>query len=151
MAKVKNGDTVKVEYALILSDGRVVEETRKDKPLSFTVGADQIISGFDSAVVGMSVGEDKTVNLKAEEAYGKRDEDMVRAIPLKLVPKDRVPKKGQVLSVETQNGKISAKVVSVDDKFIVLDANHPMAGKDVSFYIKLIGIEPKKKKEKDAS
>jgi peptidylprolyl isomerase len=151
MAKVKKGDTVKVEYALILSNGKVVEETRKDKPLSFTVGANQILPGFDSAVVGMSVGEDKTVDLKAEEAYGKRKTDMVKSFPRQLVPKDRVPKEGDVLSTETPNGTISARVVSVDDKFVVLDANHPFAGEDVSFYIKLIGIESKKKKKKDAS
>jgi FKBP-type peptidyl-prolyl cis-trans isomerase 2 len=155
MTKASKGDVVKVEYSLTLSDGTLVEETHKGKPLTFTVGAGQVLPGFDAAVVGMEVGEDKSVDLKAEDAFGKRRDSLVKSIPRQLVPRGHMPSVGDVLMTETPSGKLSAREVSVDDKFVVLDANPKFAGQDVAFRIKLLEIVDtikvvRRRKKKDA-
>jgi peptidylprolyl isomerase len=143
---VKKGDRVKVEYTGILKDGTIFDKSKTGKPLEFTVGSGQIIPGFDKAVEGMKLNEEKRVTIKAEDAYGKRDESLVREFPKKSLPKNFNPKKGMVVGLRDQNGRLIPRTVKdVTEKSIIIDFNHPLAGKDLTFNIKVVDIEQSNK------
>jgi FKBP-type peptidyl-prolyl cis-trans isomerase 2 len=143
-AAAKLGDSMTVEYSLRLQDGKVVDQTRKGRPLVFTVGDGSVIAGFESAVACMSAGEEKEFTLKPEDAYGVRRVDLVKKIPRMMVPNDRAVRKGDVFGVNAPEGSLSARVVDVDERVVVLDANHPLAGAELTFKVKVLKIEPKK-------
>lgn len=146
--KIKKGDTIEVGYVLKLSDGRVIEETREDKPLRFEVGSGDVMPGFENALVGMCAGDEKEFTLRPEDAYGLHRKELVKAIPRMLVPKDKVPNEGDVLRVKVSDGvTLFARVVKVDDDVVVLDANHPLAGRELSFKVKVFSVEKKKTKK----
>ena len=139
---VKKGDKVKVEYEGKLEDGTVFDSSEKHgKPLEFEVGANQMIKGFDEAMVGMKKDEEKEIDLKPEEAYGTVNPDMVKKIPREQFPKEHEPKAGMVLLLGTpEGGQFPVKVVGVTDKEVELDLNHPLAGKKLHFKVKVVGI-----------
>ena len=139
---VKNGDKVAVEYTGTLSDGTIFDSSKNhDKPLEFTVGSGQMISGFDKAIVGMEKGEEKTFTLQPSEAYGDRNPKMMREVPRKDLPKGQEPKQGMMLMMVDPNGrKIPAKISKVGTDSVTLDLNHPLAGKALTFKIKLTQI-----------
>ena len=141
MSQAKNGDTVKVHYTGKLEDGTEFDSSISREPLEFTVGADQVIAGFDQAVVGMSLGESKTTKLSAEDAYGPHLEDRVLVADRDQFPDHIDPQLGQRLELRQSGGEVvSVTVTDVSDSNVTLDANHPLAGKDLVFEIELIEI-----------
>ncbi|WP_143960550.1 FKBP-type peptidyl-prolyl cis-trans isomerase [Litoribacter populi] len=141
MSVATKGNTVKVHYTGKLQDGTVFDSSENREPLEFTLGDGNMIKGFDSAVHGMAVGEDKSVTIPSAEAYGEKRDEMMVDIPRTQVPADINPEIGMDLSIQNQNGQpMPVKVVHVDEEKITLDANHPLAGKDLVFDIKLVEI-----------
>ena len=141
MTKAKNGDNVKVHYKGKLTTGEQFDSSEGREPLAFTVGAGQMISGFDNAVEGMEVNEKKQVVLKPEEAYGPVNEDLFHQVERSQLPADLVPQVGQVLVAGGPNGQETQVVVrEVHDQAIVIDANHPLAGQELTFDIELVAI-----------
>jgi peptidylprolyl isomerase len=149
MAQAKEGDRVKVHYTGSLDDGSVFDssECGEDEcgcghgPMEFTIGAGEVIPGFDAGVVGLSVGDAKTIHIPVEEAYGERIEEMVAEVPREDLPPDVTPEVGQQLEVTQEDGQIfQVLVTEVNDKTITIDANHPLAGQALNFDIRLIEI-----------
>jgi peptidylprolyl isomerase len=141
MAKVKNGDSVKVHYTGKLEDGTVFDTSDEKKPLQFKVGEGKLIKGFEAAVIGMEPGELKTVQIPADKAYGPHHPEMVMVIDRKEVPSTITPKVNQMLQVRQKDGtSFAVKVTKVSEETLTLDANHPLAGRDLTFDIRLSEI-----------
>lgn len=141
MSKVKKGDTVKVHYTGKLEDGTVFDSSEGREPLEFKVGDGRLIKGFDEGVVGMEENETKTINIKAEKAYGTVREDLVIDVPKAQLPEDIKPKVGMELVSQQPDGqKIVVVVKEVKPDSIVIDANHKLAGEDLTFDVKLVEI-----------
>jgi len=136
---IKNGDKIKVEYTGKLEDGTVFDSSEKhDKPLEFEVGSKQVIPGFESAVIGMKLEEEKEIKLQPEEAYGHYNEQLVKKIPKEQLPKDQEPKAGMMLMVTLPNGQqMPTKIKEVTEKEITIDLNAPLAGKVLNFKLKV--------------
>ncbi|MFN2364951.1 MAG: peptidylprolyl isomerase [Desulfurivibrionaceae bacterium] len=142
MSQAKNGDTVKINYKGSLDDGTVFDSSEGRDPLSFTLGGGQVIPGFEEAVEGMAVGENKSVNIPAEKAYGPRNEEMVIEAPRDQVPPEINPEVGLKLQMAGPNEEVVVvEVTEVTDTHIKLDANPPLAGKDLNFDIELVAID----------
>lgn len=138
MSQVKNGDTVKVHYTGTLADGTVFDSSLEREPLEFTLGEGQLIPGFEKTVLGMSAGESRTVIIPAEEAYGPYREEMVLEVPRTQLPTDMQPQVGMQLQIGEEQGEgMLVQITQVSDSNITLDANHPLAGKDLTFNIQL--------------
>jgi peptidylprolyl isomerase len=141
MANAQEGDTVHIHYTGRLDDGTVFDSSRDRDPLSFTLGSGQVIKGFDSAVSGMSVGESKTATISPEAAYGPRREELHLTYPREQFPDDMEPEVGQMLQMQTEEGQtFQVQVTEVADDSVGLDANHPLAGKELTFDIELVKI-----------
>lgn len=141
MQEAKKGDNVQVHYTGKLNDGSIFDSSTGREPLAFTVGAGQMIPGFDKAVHGMKVGDKQTVTIPFMEAYGDRREEMVIHVPIEQVPPDMKPTVGDRLAVNQPDGQqIPVTVTSVTDEHVTLDANHDLAGKDLIFDIELVQI-----------
>ncbi len=140
----QKGDTVKVDYTGTLGDGSVFDSSIGRTPLEFTVGAGQMIEGFDKAVVGMKVGETKKVTIPADQAYGQRNQAMTAVINKTELPPGMNPNVGDQLQMQTQNGPIVVTVIAVTDTTFTIDGNHALAGKDLTFEIKLVELTGKK-------
>lgn len=141
MSQAKNGDAVKINYTGKLDDGTVFDSSEGREPLAFTLGSGQVIPGFEEAVTGMAVGESKSVNIPAAKAYGPRNEEMIIEAPLDQVPEDINPEVGQTLQMGGPNGEVvMVTITEVNDTHIKLDANPPLAGKDLNFDIELVSI-----------
>jgi len=136
---LKKGDKVKVDYTGTLDDGTVFDSSSKHgKPLEFKIGEKQVIPGFEKAVMGLKKGQEKTVKLKSAEAYGDRNPKLIRKIPKEQMPKDKQIKAGMILVMTLPNGaQLPAKIAEVTDKEVTLDLNHPLAGKNLNFKLKL--------------
>ncbi len=141
MAEVSKGDKVKVHYTGMLEDETVFDSSVDREPLEFEVGAGHMIPGFDTAVLGMKPGEKKSIHIPSDEAYGPRRDDMMVTIKKEEFPENVDPKIGQQLQVKRENGHIfNVVVVDVSGADVTLDANHPLAGKDLIFDIELVEI-----------
>lgn len=141
MAQAKTNDTVKVHYTGRLSDGTVFDSSVEREPLEFTLGEGQVIPGFEEAVLGMTPGESKTITIVADEAYGPYRDDLILAVGRDQFPPDIIPEVGQQLQVRQTNGSVMlVTVAEVGEAAVKLDANHPLAGKDLIFDIQLVGI-----------
>jgi FKBP-type peptidyl-prolyl cis-trans isomerase 2 len=141
MSQAKAGDTVKVHYTGKLTDGTVFDTSTNREPLQFTLEAGQIIPGFEQAVVGMSPGESKTEKIPMDKAYGPHRDEMVLEVGREKMPPDLQPQVGQQLQVQQPNGQaVPVIVTDVTDSTIRLDANHPLAGQDLTFDIELVEI-----------
>jgi peptidylprolyl isomerase len=141
MTQAQLGNTVQVHYTGRLDDDTVFGTSTQDTPLEFTVGAGEIIPGFEQAVVGMQVGDNKTVLIPAGEAYGMPQPERVVRMPRQDMPADLQLKVGQRLQLQQPGGQvIEVSVVEVTDVHVVLDANHPLAGEDLTFEIMLVAI-----------
>jgi peptidylprolyl isomerase len=141
MTEVKSGDTVAIHYTGTLQDGTPFDSSEGRDPLSLEVGSGQIIPGLDRALTGMSVGEKKVVEVPCEEAYGPVVPEMRQAVPREGIPDDIPLDVGTQLQMQTQDGRpLPVTVVEADDSTVTLDANHPLAGKDLTFAIEVVSI-----------
>ena len=139
MAATKKGDNVKVHYTGKLDDGTVFDSSKGGEPLAFAIGTGQVIPGFDEGVVGMKVGESKTLHIPVEKAYGERKDELIIQAPIEQVPPDLNPELGMRLEMGGVNGEILRVVVAeITETHITLDANPPLAGKDLTFEIELV-------------
>ena len=141
MAQAKTGDTVHVNYTGKLADGTIFDTSRDRHPVQFTIGKGQLIAGFEQAVIGMNKGESKTIVIPADQAYGPRLDENVVAVDRKNLPADLNAEVGQRLEItQTDDKTVLVTVVEVSEASMTLDANHPLAGKDLTFDIELVGI-----------
>ena len=139
--QAKTGDTVKVHYTGKLTTGDQFDSSAGREPLEFTVGAGQMIKGFDAAIPGMKVGDKKTINIPAVEAYGERSADAMIEFPKENIPPDMKLEPGMQLTLSNQHGQpVPVIVVELKEEVVVLDANHFLAGKDLVFDIELVEI-----------
>ena len=141
MQQVKRGDTVNVHYHGKLTDGSTFDSSEGREPLAFTAGSGQVIMGFDNAVIGMNIGDKKTVNIPMLEAYGERNDDMVMDYPISEFPADMKPEVGMELQMGDNAGNVFQVVITeVNGDMVMLDANHPLAGQDLVFEIEIVSI-----------
>ena len=150
MAQAKEGDRVRVHYTGRLDDGSVFDSSEcsddecgceQHGPMEFTVGAGEVIPGFEKGVVGLEVGEAKTIHIPVDEAYGERIEEMVAEVPRADLPPEMNPELGQQLEVTQEDGQIfQVLVTDMNDETITIDANHPLAGQALNFDLRLVEI-----------
>ena len=141
MAEVKANDTVKVHYTGRLSDGTVFDSSLSREPLEFTIGQKMVIPGFEEGIIGMTVGETRTVSIASQDAYGPYLEDLVGSIKRTQIPPNIDLQVGGILQMQTPDGGTMLVVVkALTDEAVTLDANHPLAGKDLAFDINLLEI-----------
>lgn len=141
MDQAKQGDIVRVHYTGRLDDGTVFDTSQGRDPLEFTIGEGNIIPGFEEAVVGMSPGDLKTERIESDRAYGPHREDQVLQVPREHFPPDLEPAVGLPLQIRHSSGQTMAAFISeVEDDRVTLDANHPLAGQDLTFEIELVEI-----------
>ncbi|MBS1750864.1 MAG: peptidylprolyl isomerase [Bacteroidetes bacterium] len=141
MQQAKKGDVVRVHYTGRLTSGEQFDSSAGREPLEFTVGAGQMIKGFDAGVEGMSIGEKKVINIAFQDGYGPRNEEAIIEFPLEQVPAGMTLETGMQLTLQNQHGHpVPVVVTAVKDTVVVLDANHSLAGKDLVFDVELVEI-----------
>ena len=141
MTQAKSGDTVRIHYTGTLQDGSVFDSSEGRDPLEFQLGSGQVIPGFDDGVTGMTVGEKKTIEIPCDQAYGAINPQAMQNVPRAEIP-DHIPLDlGTQLQVQAGNGQTMMVVVAnVTEDTVTLDANHPLAGKDLPFALELVEI-----------
>lgn len=141
MAQVKKGDKVSVHYHGRLTDGSTFDSSEGRDPLNFTAGSGQVIKGFDDAVIDMTPGDKKTVNIPVDHAYGRRNDDMVMEFPLSDLPAEVTAEVGMELQMGDNQGNVFPVLITeINGDMMTLDANHPLAGQDLVFDIELVSI-----------
>ncbi|MCE5323185.1 peptidylprolyl isomerase [bacterium] len=141
MAQAKQGDSVKVDYTGKLKDGSVFDSSANREPLEFTIGGGHVIPDFEEAIVGMNPGDSKTIEICADRAYGQHHDDMVIEIDKAQFPEDIKPKVGDQLQISQPDGRAAVVVVTeITEDSVTLDANHPLAGQDLTFDIQLVEV-----------
>lgn len=141
MAQAQRGNTVKVHYTGKLDDGKVFDTSANRDPIEFTIGEGRVIPGFENGVLGMSPGESRTITIPSDEAYGPHRDDMVVEVERKHLPPDLEADVGDQLQMRQADGQpVLVTVADVGDKRITLDANHPLAGKDLTFDVELVEV-----------
>jgi peptidylprolyl isomerase len=141
MSQVKNGDVVRVHYTGKLTSGEQFDSSAGREPLEFTVGAGQMIKGFDAAMPGMSIGEKKTISIAPEDGYGEKDPQAIIEFPKANVPADMKLEPGMQLTLSNQHGQpVPVVVTEIKEEVIVLDANHFLAGETLIFDVELVEI-----------
>jgi peptidylprolyl isomerase len=139
--QAKQGDVVRVHYTGRLTDGTQFDSSEGREPLEFTVGAGQMIKGFDDGVVGMNVGDKKILNISATEAYGERDEQAIIEFPAANIPADMKLEPGMQLTLRNQHGQpVPVVVLELQAEVVIMDANHMLAGKELVFDVELVEI-----------
>jgi len=138
---VKTNDTVKVHYTGTLDDGSVFDTSAEREPLEFTVGANQVIKGFEDGVVGMEIGEKKKIHIPCAEAYGEKNDQLIFDFPKNQFPEEMELKIGMEVQMMTQDQQpVFVTISEIEGENVKLDANHPMAGKDLNFELELVEI-----------
>lgn len=140
MAKAKSGDTVRVHYTGTLDNGEQFDSSRGGEPLTFTLGEGNVIAGFDQAVSGMEVGDEKRVTIPADEAYGPRREELTVRVGREELPSDLELYEGAQLRMEQGDQVMIVTVRTLDDDGVTLDANHALAGEALTFDLELVEI-----------
>lgn len=141
MAEAKPGDTVKIHYTGKLGNGTVFDTSLQREPIEFEIGQQRVIPGFEQAVIGMSPGEKKETTIPSEEAYGPRQENMIVKLPKDQFPEGMNPAVGQQLQMQQADGRTFVVTVKeVAEEEVVVDANHPLAGEDLTFELELVEI-----------
>ncbi len=144
MQQAKKGDTVRVHYTGKLTSGEQFDSSAGREPLEFEVGAGMMIKGFDDAVVGMAVGDKKTINILPGEAYGERNHEMIFDFPKSNFPDDMIPEVGMQLMMNNGAGQqFQVTIAAIKEDTVVLDANHFLAGKELVFDIEMVEIDAK--------
>lgn len=136
---MKPGSKVKVHYTGTLNDGTVFDSSEGRQPLEFTIGENQVISGFENGIKEMKLNEEKTIKIEAKDAYGERDERMVVAVPRSKFPPE-IEAGGHLLLKGPDGQRIPAAIKEVKDNEVVIDLNHPLAGKELNFKVKVVEI-----------
>ena len=141
MAQAKKGDQVSVHYTGRLDDGTVFDSSDQGEPLVFVLGTSQVIPGFENAIVGMNIGDSKTIRIAAGDAYGSRHDELVMNVDRGQIPPELEIEVGQRLQMEKPDGEtLRVTVTSVNEDMVTLDGNHPLAGEDLTFDITLVRI-----------
>ncbi|MEP7375072.1 MAG: FKBP-type peptidyl-prolyl cis-trans isomerase [Chitinophagaceae bacterium] len=141
MKQVKSGDKIKVHYHGRLTNGETFDKSEGREPLEFEVGSGMVIKGFDDGVTGMAVGDKKTINIPAHEAYGPKNPEMIIDMPKDRFPKDMEIEVGMPLSMSDGQGQqFQVVVAEVQEEVVILDANHPLAGEELIFDLELVEI-----------
>ncbi len=141
MKSAESGSAVRVHYTGTLDDGNVFDTSREREPLEFTIGSGQLIKGFEDAVLGMTAGDVRTVKIPAAEAYGDSRDELVITINKQQFPEHINPAEGLQLDLKGPDGSVlNAIIKAVEEESVILDANHPLAGKDLNFDIELIEV-----------
>lgn len=138
---VKNGDTIKIHYKGTLNDGSVFDSSEGRDPLQFEAGSGMVIKGFDEGVMGMKVGDKKSINIPAKEAYGEANPEMIFDFDRSQIPADVPVEVGGMLNMHNGQQEIPVKILEVSEKSIKMDANHPLAGKDLNFDLELVDVQ----------
>ena len=142
MAIVKDGDTITLHYKGSLDDGTVFDSSEGNQPLSFKVGDNQVIQGFDEGVRGMKVGETRQINIPADQAYGDYYEQLVTVVPRKAFPPAVIPAIGLVFEMELPSGEsMPVRIIDIEGDDVTLDANHLLAGEALHFDVQLVSID----------
>lgn len=141
MAQAKEGDEVQVHYTGKLEDGTVFDTSEDGEPLSFTIGENRVIPGFEEAVTGMEPGDSKTTEVDPEQAYGEHRDDMVMEMERDQIPDDVDPEVGQQLQLRLENGQtVPVLITALGEDTVTIDANHPLAGRTLLFDIELVDV-----------
>jgi len=141
MSKVEDGNKVKVHYTGTFDDGTVFDSSREREPLEFTLGEGGLIPGFEAGVIGMGVGDSRTVSIEPEQAYGPVREELVATVDVKNFPEDVTPAVGQHFEMRRPDGNpVDVVITKIEGEEVTLDANHPLAGKKLTFEIELVEI-----------
>ncbi len=138
---IKNGDTVCVHYTGTLDDGSVFDSSRDRAPLEFVMGSGMLIPGFEAAVMGKNVGDSVTTTIAPEDAYGEHDSELVFTVPRSELPPEIIPEEGMQLQLSNETGNMNVSIARLDDESIDLDANHPLAGKSLTFVIDVVEVK----------
>ena len=142
MSQVKENNTVKVNYTGKLSDGQVFDTSEGKEPMEFTLGQGQLISGFAKGLIDMKLNEKKTITISKEEAYGEINNDLIQEVEKTQLPQDMTPEVGMGLVSKTPDGQeMNLLVVEVREESIVIDGNHPLAGKELIFDLEVVAIK----------
>ena len=142
MIRAEKLDTVKVHYIGQLDDGTIFDQTNQDRPLTFIIGRKEVIPGFDEALVGMYQGERKRVTIPCEKAYGRRKPELIEKVERSVFGDKVDPKVGNQLEITNHDGSILRLMVNdITDEHVTVDANHPLAEKDLIFDIELIEVK----------
>ncbi|MBT4739873.1 MAG: peptidylprolyl isomerase [Rhodospirillaceae bacterium] len=143
MSTAKDGDSVTFHYTGTLSDGTQFDSSIGSDPMGATLGEGRLIPGFEAALVGMAIGESQTFTVPADEAYGERNQDMVQTLELESFPDGGASIEiGQTYEMTTHTGQpLPMTVMAIEENEVIVDANHPLAGQDLTFDLELVGIE----------
>lgn len=142
MNQVTGNETVKIHYTGKLSDGRVFDSSLEREPLEVTLGQGSLIPGFEKGLLNMQVNEKKTITIPKEEAYGEVRQELFQKIPNENLPAEIKPEVGMGLMATTPEGaEQQLRIADVQDEFIIVDANHPLAGEDLTFELELLEIK----------
>jgi len=141
MTQAKKGNKVKVHYSGSLNDGKEFDSSFGKEPFEFTLGEGKVIRGFENAVVGMTVGETKTISISPTEAYGEYQKDLLVEVERSHLPPEIKPRAGQMLQFRSEDGTMALVTVKdIMEETVVLDGNHPLAGEELVFKIELLEI-----------
>lgn len=143
MSQVKENDTVKVHYTGKLSNGQVFDSSLERDPLEITLGQGALIPGFEKGIIDMKLNEKKTINIPVAEAYGEVQKELLYEVKKEQLPPDMAPEVGMGLASKDENGReVQFRIAEVNEDHIIADANHPLAGHDLTFELELIEISP---------
>ncbi|MEQ9694697.1 peptidylprolyl isomerase [Shimia sp. SDUM112013] len=141
MTVAKSGDKVRIHYTGTLSDGSVFDSSEGRDPLEFTLGSGQVIPGFDAGVTGMSVGEKKTIEIPSDQAYGPSHPEAIQDVPREQIPAEIPLEVGLQLQMQAPTGQVvPVTVIEITEEAVTLDANHALAGKDLTFALELVSV-----------
>ena len=142
MSKAKDGDTVKVHYTGKLEDGTIFDSSKEGEPLEITIGAENVIPGFEKGVLGMERGDSKTITVPPEEAYGPVQEGLIAKVKKENFPENTTPVIGEQLQLRQQDGNtVNVIITEIEEDTVTLNANHPLSGKTLIFDIELVDIQ----------
>jgi peptidylprolyl isomerase len=142
MTQAKSGDTVRIHYTGTLKSGEVFDSSEGRDPLEFELGSGMIITGLDQAIQGMVTGEKKVADIPCAQAYGDKNEAALQAVPRDQFPDDIPAEVGTQLQMQSPEGQvIPVTIAGVSETEITLDANHPLAGQDLTFDFEIVGID----------
>ena len=136
---MNQGTKVKVHYTGTLNDGKVFDSSEGREPLEFTIGENQVIPGFEDGVKSMKLNQEKTIKIKPNEAYGEVNQQLIISVPRKKFPKE-IEANGRLILKGPQGQSIPAIIKEVKDNIVIIDLNHPLAGKELNFKVKVVAI-----------